>query len=664
MPEYLEDPSSLTKDKLKSELLAHNVELPSGNPTKDVYVQLYLKNLTAQNKQRVTAATLDAFSSDEELPPPVVSSRSRSSGRKATRKTDKVRPDELDVTLLSDEGLRDELFKHGVDVGPIVASTRKLYEKKLQKLLDDGPAQPAKPLLVVTEIQVNHNGNSESDLYSDKEDEVTAAPEPEPVAEPEPAPVVERPVRSRGKTPVTTRTRSSQHNTREQLMDEEDDDDEDPVLIVKRRSRRLSHRTIVPEDLRFVLTDQVQLESNREVHHRLERPARAEPPSTSSRPAQLPQSPAGESLTRSVRERSVGSKPRLDQPEKVCRAPGSPRLKLHEEEMRLHLPKSSKDSPHRPAALLNTALLEEPEPAVEHCVTPLRPAARSAFYKSKSLTEEHSPQLAAKPSRPSSPLVQLTKIDPVTFSPMCNISPIKNQESHWSVSEQFGCQAGGGSAAGEECVPPDVPLHKRRQQKISSFLSTCSPVKTPSCTSALSKQQLVRQVEKIAASDQTPKVEENDVLKELFTNNINSPTGISATCRRPIRGAAGRPVKSSDLWNDENYYFSPKTTKTSSNSCSYTESRTLNRVSSLPPSTSSTSSSSSISSFSTSSRLLSAAPPAGQTKAARRSVSLWIKLFLLAIVAAFLFLVYQAMETNTINPFAGSETEVTSESTA
>lgn len=40
--------------------------------------------------------------------------------QKATRKTDKVQPDELDVTLLSDEGLRDELLKHGVDVGPIV----------------------------------------------------------------------------------------------------------------------------------------------------------------------------------------------------------------------------------------------------------------------------------------------------------------------------------------------------------------------------------------------------------------------------------------------------------------------------------------------------------------------------------------------------------------
>ncbi|XP_035530956.1 thymopoietin a isoform X2 [Morone saxatilis] len=383
MPEYLDDPSVLTKDKLKSELLAHNVELPSGNPTKDVYVQLYLNNLTAQNNKHVTAATLDAFSSDEELPPPVVFNRSRSSGRKATRKTDKVLPDELDVTVLTDQDLKDELLKHGVEAGPIVASTRKLYEKKLQKLLDDGPTQPPLPQLVLTDIQVNHNGNSESDLYSDKEDEVTAAPEPEPVAEPEPVPVVERPLRSRGKTPVTTRTRSSQHHA----------------------------------------------------------------------------------------------------------------------------------------------------------------------------------------------------------------------------------------------------------------------------------------VEKIAASEQPLKVEENEVLKELFPNDINSPTGITATCRRPIRGAAGRPLKSSDLWNDENSLFSPKTTKTSSSS-SHTETRTINRVNSLPPSAS-FNSSTSTSSFSTSSssRHLAAAPPAGQAAAAHRSVSPWIKLFLLAIVAAFLFLVYQAMETNPSVPFGGSGTDVASDST-
>lgn len=81
MSDYVDDPSLLTKSELKSKLVANNVELPSGNPTKDVYVQLYLKNVTVKNNKHVTATTLDAFSSDEELPPPLVSSRSRSSGR-------------------------------------------------------------------------------------------------------------------------------------------------------------------------------------------------------------------------------------------------------------------------------------------------------------------------------------------------------------------------------------------------------------------------------------------------------------------------------------------------------------------------------------------------------------------------------------------------------
>ncbi|XP_072233478.1 thymopoietin a isoform X5 [Leuresthes tenuis] len=342
MSEYLDDPSVLTKDKLKSELLAHNVELPSGNPTKDVYVQLYLKNLTAQNKKHVTATTLDAFSSDEELPPPVVSNRSRSSGRKATRKTDKVQPDELDVTALTDEGLRDELMKHGVDAGPIVASTRKLYEKKLQKLLDDGDAaQLPVPQLLPTDIQVNHNGNSESDVYSDKDDDVIAAPEPEPVTEPEPAPVVvERPVRSRGKTPVTTRTRSSQHQTRDPLKD--DEEDEEPVRRVKLGPKRLSRRTMDPEDLR-PFNNPVHWVSSR-THHRPNSPVQAV--GSASRPAQL-----------------------------------------REEEPGLRLLKASMDLSPQPAALLNTALLEEPEQTTEsamghrQCVAAFRAAAAGVCRK-------------------------------------------------------------------------------------------------------------------------------------------------------------------------------------------------------------------------------------------------------------------------------------------
>ena len=77
MAEFLEDPSVLTKDKLKNELLANNVALPSGEHKKEVYIQLYLKNLTALNTKS-SPPPPDPFSSDDELPTPVVSNRSRS----------------------------------------------------------------------------------------------------------------------------------------------------------------------------------------------------------------------------------------------------------------------------------------------------------------------------------------------------------------------------------------------------------------------------------------------------------------------------------------------------------------------------------------------------------------------------------------------------------
>lgn len=204
MAEFLEDPSILTKDKLKNELTANNVPLPSGEHKKEVYVQLYLKNLTILNNKK--SPPTDTFSSDEELPTPVVTNKSRS-GRKATKKTDKPRSEEVEVTELTDEDLKQQLAKHGVDSGPIVASTRKVYEKKLQKLLDQPPAEPEAPtdVTALPKTDSNQNGNTNSDQYSDKEEEEIAAPEPEPV------PVVEKPVRSRGKAPVTVRTSSRRH---------------------------------------------------------------------------------------------------------------------------------------------------------------------------------------------------------------------------------------------------------------------------------------------------------------------------------------------------------------------------------------------------------------------------------------------------------------------
>lgn len=81
MPEFLEDPSVLTKDKLKSELVANNVTLPAGEQRKDVYVQLYLQHLTARNRPPLGAGANSKgppdFSSDEEREPtPVLGSGS------------------------------------------------------------------------------------------------------------------------------------------------------------------------------------------------------------------------------------------------------------------------------------------------------------------------------------------------------------------------------------------------------------------------------------------------------------------------------------------------------------------------------------------------------------------------------------------------------------
>uniref|UniRef100_A0A8D1ZB10 Thymopoietin n=1 Tax=Sus scrofa TaxID=9823 RepID=A0A8D1ZB10_PIG len=188
MPEFLEDPSVLTKEKLKSELVANNVTLPAGEQRKDVYVQLYLQHLTARNRPTLATGANSKgppdFSSDEEREPtPVLGSgaaaagRSRAAvGRKATKKTDKPRledKDDLDVTELTNEELLDQLVKYGVNPGPIVGTTRKLYEKKLLKLREQGTeSRSSTPLPTISSSVENtrQNGSNDSDRYSDNEE--------------------------------------------------------------------------------------------------------------------------------------------------------------------------------------------------------------------------------------------------------------------------------------------------------------------------------------------------------------------------------------------------------------------------------------------------------------------------------------------------------------
>ncbi|CAL8275708.1 unnamed protein product [Boreogadus saida] len=141
MPVFEEDPAQLSKSRLKSDLVAHNVTLPTEKSKKDVYVGLYLKHIDAKN-----AAD---FSSDEE--------------DHVVEDTPEEKPsgvDMLDVNGLTDDELKASLLKHGLNAGPIVVSTRAVYERRLLKILQSNV--PSEPTV---------NGAGDANAYSDSEEE-------------------------------------------------------------------------------------------------------------------------------------------------------------------------------------------------------------------------------------------------------------------------------------------------------------------------------------------------------------------------------------------------------------------------------------------------------------------------------------------------------------
>ncbi|XP_069620545.1 thymopoietin isoform X2 [Ranitomeya imitator] len=227
MSEYLEDPSVLTKEKLKNELIANKVVLPSGEQRKDVYVQLYRLHLSSRNR-----ATPD-FSSDEERESTPVRGRGRPPGRKATKKTDKPTVegnDEQGIASLSNEALREELMKYGVKAGPILDSTRKVYEQRLSKEKEQqNVASIAPPVADLSTADNKQNGNTDSGQYSDNDE-----PRTDQTFEPR------EPIRSKQKAQVTSRSKRLEQN------EIAEDTDVLSELNVK-RSSRLPPKDFLPE---------------------------------------------------------------------------------------------------------------------------------------------------------------------------------------------------------------------------------------------------------------------------------------------------------------------------------------------------------------------------------------------------------------------------------
>uniref|UniRef100_A0A4X1SNW3 Lamina-associated polypeptide 2, isoforms beta/gamma n=2 Tax=Sus scrofa TaxID=9823 RepID=A0A4X1SNW3_PIG len=473
MPEFLEDPSVLTKEKLKSELVANNVTLPAGEQRKDVYVQLYLQHLTARNRPTLAAGANSKgppdFSSDEEREPtPVLGSgaaaagRSRAAvGRKATKKTDKPRledKDDLDVTELTNEELLDQLVKYGVNPGPIVGTTRKLYEKKLLKLREQGTeSRSSTPLPTISSSVENtrQNGSNDSDRYSDNEE---------------------------GKK--------------------------------KEHKKVKSTRDCVPF-------------------------------------SELPTTPSGGFFQDSKIE-----------------------LKLEKRE------------PLKGRAKTPVTLKQR---RVEH----------NQSYSQAGITETEWTSGSSK----GGPLQALTR----ESTRGSRRTPRKRVET----SEHFRID---GAVISESTPIAETIMASSNEtlvvNRVTGNFKHAAPILPITEFSDIPRRTPKKPLTRAEVGEKTEERRvERDILKEMFPFEASTPTGISASCRRPIKGAAGRPLELSDFRMEESF----------------------------------------------SSKYIPKYVPLADVKSEKtkkgRSIPMWIKILLFVVVAIFLFLVYQAMETNQGNPF-------------
>ncbi|XP_047917032.1 thymopoietin isoform X1 [Anser cygnoides] len=487
MPEFLADPSVLTKEKLKSELIANNVSLPGGEQRKDVYVQLYLQHLTARNPP---AAAQPDFSSDEEREPTPLGPRGRgaaAAGRKATKKSDKPRAeekDDLDITELSNEDLQEQLMKYGINPGPIVATTRKLYEKKLLKLMEQGPElKSPMPLPVISSTTENtrQNGSNDSDQYSDNEED----PKTELRLE------KREPLKGRTKTPVALKQRRIVEHNQTYSQDgftetawTSGSSKSGPLQAFSRESTRVSRRT---------------------------------PRKRVEATAQLPVDDAVISESTS---------------------------------------------------LADTILTASDETLVGNRV----PGNFKHAAPTLSISE-----LSDMPRRtPKKPLMTAEQKE--------------TEYPHQCLFNHVG--------------------HKHSRD----LLNTAMIEETEESTECFKTPKVTRQLPVMKVLERTHTEErrvERDILKEMFPYEVSTPTGISASCRRPIKGAASRPIEHTDFRMEESFAkYAPR--------------------------------------YGTSSDIKSEKPPTKK----ERSIPLWIKILLFVLVSVFLFLVYQSMETNQGNPFS------------
>jgi len=266
---------SMTKEELRNALINHGVSsLPPLSAKKDELVALYeehvapIENGTGEfssddevslnispTKRASTASRLTKISSTSK----VSKASSKSPKKSAITEENSLTVDGVDVDALDDDELFKLLKENGIDVGPIVSSTRPFYKKKLA-------------LVLKGENMVNtSNGDEYSDTDPETEPEddqpagTTVEETPEPPITRSKSSSSSKAPKSPSKTDLTSPFNAS--GLRQRLTIDEADNGS-PLTPTPRRS---IHSYKVTETTKQVVTRNKDGVETRDIQHTIER---------------------------------------------------------------------------------------------------------------------------------------------------------------------------------------------------------------------------------------------------------------------------------------------------------------------------------------------------------------------------------------------------------